>query len=570
VKQRQFKFWSILILFGFALLIFSSCAYYNTFYNAKKYYKEGIVLNQTNPSQAKTSFTKAIEKSALVISNYPRSKYIADALFIIGMSNFYTGEYTKAISKFENLLLVFPSYPRVNEVNLYMAASLIETGEYGQAVERLQILNTRAVSQEIQELAMFKMAELYLYRKEYTDASTVLKNFITKYPKSEKYYQALLMLGDAERSVKDFPAAITTYETCLQKTRQRIGNSATDTSQVYKRVNLHLAECFIEADRQTEGLMIIDEIIAVETLPNTKTKLGNRVFLDLGNLFLKMNDLARGRLYLKKVTSMPEQLEAYYRLANSYESEAKFDTAKAYYDSVVQKQATGEFGTLAQSRLELLKLVVSDIPLKRLPMPEETLKNKPEELKNPEDIKELEQLKQHEQEELEQSQENQLPDSLNINDLNLSDSLFVDTLFFENDTFFEPIKPDTLQKSEDTLKTHLKSDTLKTVIVDTISQVDSAAIQFHLAEIYNLNLKKYEQAIIEYEKVFDKYPQSVFAPKALFAQAWLYKNILGAATDTNAYKPRYRQALDKIIVNYPDTEYANQAQLMLAELSKQE
>lgn|GEM_PF-4844707 len=552
---RQLRFPTILVLFGFGLLFLSNCAYYNTFYNARKYYREGAARQRTNPTQAKTSFDKAIEKSALVISNYPQSKYVPEALFIIGMSNYYTGQYTKAIDKFENLLLVFPGYERVNEANLYWAAALIEMQEYNQAIERLQVLDSRKTSREIQELAMFKTAELYFFRKEYSEAIPLLKNFLTKYPKSEKYYQILLMLGDSERAERDFSSAITTYETCLEKTRERIGRDAADTSQLYTRVTLHLAECFIEADRQTEGLEIINRVVAADTLPNAKSKLSGKVFLDLGNLFLRLNEPEKARFYLRKVTSMPEQVEAFYRLANSYESEAKFDTAKVYYDSVVKKQATSEFGTLAQSRLELLKLVVSDFP--PLPAPKDTNVTKSEPIKKPEEPKKPDEIEKEREKEMEKFEHMLLPDSveLELDDLDELDTPDADTLTPPVESL--PTEP-------------ARQDTLSSTIKTTSPQIDSAAIQFHIAEIYNLNLKQYERAITEYEKVFNQYPQSVFAPKALFAQAWLYKNILGAAADTNQHNLKYRQVLDKIIVNYPDTEYARQAQTMRAELENQE
>lgn len=518
-------------MFGFGLLLASNCAYYNTFYNAEKYYKEGVSRYQTNPNLAKSSFAKAIEKSALVISNYPKSKYIADALFIIGMSHFYTGEYTKAVSKFENLLLVFPNYRRTSEANLYWAASLIENQEYNAAIERLQILNRQAVSSEIQELAMFKTAELYFFRKDYSEALSVLRNYLSKYPKSKEYNQALLMLGDAERMVKNFNSASTTYEVCLKKIRQQTGDAGVDTSQLYKRVNLHLAECFIESGRQDEGFVIIDEIVSADTLRGNKSKLSGKVFLDLGNLFLRRNEPVRARFYLRKVTSMPEQIEAYYRLANSYESEAKFDTAKAYYDSVVRRRATGELSTLAKSRLELLKLVVSEIPL--IPVksaPKDTIKTEPKEIKP------------------------------------LVGETFTDTLALYKLNPPDTMPLDTQPLFQDPFETSVETETTASIKTDTTPQIDSAAVQFHLAEIYNLNLNQYERAVAEYGKVYQKYPKSSYAPKAMFAQIWLYKNMMNAVADTSRHYLTYKQALETIIATYPRTEYAAQARKMLAEL----
>lgn len=556
VKQKQFRRWCWAVIFGCSLLVFSNCAYYNTFYNARKYYKDGVSRYPSSRSQAKTSFDKAIEKSALVISKYPTSQYIPEALFIIGMSYYYNGEYAKAISKFENLFLVFPAFKQINEANLYWAAALIETKEYNAAIERLQSLEeaskNKTVSRPTEELAMFKMAELYFFKKDYTEAARVLNNFITRYPKSERYYQALLMLGDVHRAEKDFFSAVMTYEKCLEKLN-KYADAKTDTVQLSRQLNLYLAECFIESDRHDEGLKIIDAIVGADTSPTAKSRLSSKTYLDLGNLFMRMNEPDKARYYFKRVSAGPELTEAYYRLANSYESEAKFDTAKAYYDSVVKRQAQSEFSILAQSRLELLKLVVGDTPpILPVTAHQDTISIKPEDVKKAEEKQKLQEIEKTE--DLINPENVQKSDSFESGDVIWQDTLFQNTAPSENGL----IKSDTIVGSE----------TVK--IKDTTPRVDSAAIQFHLAEIYNLNLKQYARALSEYEKVYTKYPKSRFAPKALFAQTWLYQHVFDAAADTSGYHIKYRQLLNRIVTDYPKTEYAIQARKMLAGLVMQE
>ena len=52
------------------VLLGAGCAYFNTFYNAKAAYREGMKLKEQNQnSQAKAKFDKAIEKSALLIQH---------------------------------------------------------------------------------------------------------------------------------------------------------------------------------------------------------------------------------------------------------------------------------------------------------------------------------------------------------------------------------------------------------------------------------------------------------------------------------------------------------------------
>ena len=88
------------------------------FFMAEKYFKEGMkTIEETAieegddiPSKAKTQLEKAIHKCNIVIDEFPESKYIDDAYYIIGKAGFYRNEYTRALKSFnilieENLLV---------------------------------------------------------------------------------------------------------------------------------------------------------------------------------------------------------------------------------------------------------------------------------------------------------------------------------------------------------------------------------------------------------------------------------------------------------------------------------
>lgn len=97
-------------------------AYYNTFYNAQKFYKEGLEknLNQTpeiNPqiplrvhvppsAAGLTEFSEAIERGASILRNHEDSKFVSQALALIGKSYYYRTEYYAALEKFQELQAV--------------------------------------------------------------------------------------------------------------------------------------------------------------------------------------------------------------------------------------------------------------------------------------------------------------------------------------------------------------------------------------------------------------------------------------------------------------------------------
>ena len=84
----------------FFVLLFISCAnfkaYFNTFYNAEQYFKKAEISRLENrgdvlPKLAQDNYNKVIEKSQVVIDDYPEFKYRKEAVLMIIQSQFYLG-----------------------------------------------------------------------------------------------------------------------------------------------------------------------------------------------------------------------------------------------------------------------------------------------------------------------------------------------------------------------------------------------------------------------------------------------------------------------------------------------
>ena len=84
------------------LLLFS-CAYFNTFYNAEKYFKDADRLRlekagKAIPLRAIDNYGKTIQKCKVVLSEFPDSKYADDAILLMAKAQYYRGEYDEAIN----------------------------------------------------------------------------------------------------------------------------------------------------------------------------------------------------------------------------------------------------------------------------------------------------------------------------------------------------------------------------------------------------------------------------------------------------------------------------------------
>ncbi|MCB0282891.1 MAG: hypothetical protein KDF60_09955, partial [Calditrichaeota bacterium] len=103
----QQKIFIKLFLIG---LLFSGCAYYNTFFNAEENYRVGLEKKQNDknekmPPDIVRHFNSAIAKSWSIIDFYgDSSRWADDALLMIGKSHYQLEEYDKSQEILESFL----------------------------------------------------------------------------------------------------------------------------------------------------------------------------------------------------------------------------------------------------------------------------------------------------------------------------------------------------------------------------------------------------------------------------------------------------------------------------------
>ncbi len=124
-------------------------AYYNTFYNAEQAFDEGVrqVDQRDQPIELEVlidlfgtpesvrdprPFDEAIEKSADVLRDHSSSRYVDDALMLIGKSYYYLQNYVGAAEKFEEAAALETG--RMYEAHYWHVRTLLSARQYERAV----------------------------------------------------------------------------------------------------------------------------------------------------------------------------------------------------------------------------------------------------------------------------------------------------------------------------------------------------------------------------------------------------------------------------------------------------
>ena len=96
-------------------LAFGGCAYFNTYYNGQRLYRQaqgrsGRPFPDTATATAgeRAAYLKAVEKFAAVVRDHPDSRWAQNSLYYMGLSYYYTREYQKAERKFQEIWDYYP------------------------------------------------------------------------------------------------------------------------------------------------------------------------------------------------------------------------------------------------------------------------------------------------------------------------------------------------------------------------------------------------------------------------------------------------------------------------------
>ncbi len=163
------------VIISLIILSFSgSCVYYNTFYNAKKSFNRAEKARLKSRSKSigigGGDYKKAIEKSLKVIENYPNSKYYDDALYVLGISYYYTKQFHKSERRLRELLANYPESEYIDQVKLYIAKTKLMQNDMENAILLFEDIFKMDFDKVFKAEAAMAIGEYHYENKNYSDA----------------------------------------------------------------------------------------------------------------------------------------------------------------------------------------------------------------------------------------------------------------------------------------------------------------------------------------------------------------------------------------------------------------
>ena len=124
-------------LLGLAVLS-SSCAYFNTFYVARKYYFRATggapYRFESTDSPDITNINKSIDYSKKLLASYPKSKWVDDAYLLWARGYLAKNDPLQTVTMLQDFTTRYPNSPLTGEANFYRAVALRQARRYGESL----------------------------------------------------------------------------------------------------------------------------------------------------------------------------------------------------------------------------------------------------------------------------------------------------------------------------------------------------------------------------------------------------------------------------------------------------
>jgi tetratricopeptide (TPR) repeat protein len=329
-------------------------AYYNTFYNAKQFYNEGLKNNlrqvpDLNPMQpirvhipptnaGLDEFESVIERGSSILRNHEESKYVLPAIAIIGKSYYYRSEFFSALEKFQELQALADG-ELLQEAILWQGLTYLEMSNYNEGIRFLEIETDLIEDWDSNLIAEVYavLAQLHTGAGNWQQATDFLQLSISDLEDENKQARAFFLLGqNYERLGEDNRALYAYSQVSNTQTDYDLEfNAARKEAEVSRRVGSYQrAEMLYREMRRDDKFYDYRNELQYE-IARTQQFRGNAE-LAVENYNSVLRDRIQSPSSLTRAKTYFGLGETYRDLLNNY------SLAAAYFDSAASERADRE------------------------------------------------------------------------------------------------------------------------------------------------------------------------------------------------------------------------------------
>src|SRR5262245_902340 len=198
------------VALGF-LIALGGCAYYNTFYMARKNFDqatqgEPYPDERVTASAAAPQYDKAITYSKALMSRYPKSKWVDDAYLLWARSVLGKGDPFQAADILDDFNQRFPKSGLQGDAMFFLAVAYRQARKFDQAIATLDDYQSKYPKNGYAAYGWLERARVQFARRQFDEAAAAANVVMTRYRKNKALADKALRVraqANFERAVYD-------------------------------------------------------------------------------------------------------------------------------------------------------------------------------------------------------------------------------------------------------------------------------------------------------------------------------------------------------------------------------
>ncbi len=233
------------------LLAGASCAYFNTFYNARAHFKKAERIQKDRDEESGVSqsaigeYDFAIEKCNKVIQRHSGSRWVDDAILLMGRAYFGKRDYVEALDKFQGLIDAFPK-TNLRHQALFMVGLTYYRMKRPEEGRRAfdQLLGEKPDFERKDEILAIQ-AQSMADDGDIAGAVATYRRILREFPGSRERVQTLFNIGELYMQSDRFDSAYVAYEEAMR---------ISDDMKLRLEAREHTADALFREKRVEEAL----------------------------------------------------------------------------------------------------------------------------------------------------------------------------------------------------------------------------------------------------------------------------------------------------------------------------
>jgi len=357
-----------------AALMLGSCAYYNTFFLARKNYDLATggepYLVERNPGSATQNFNRSIDYSKKLLAQYPKSGWVDDAYLLWAKALLGKDDPLQTVNMLMDFSTRFPKSSLKSDAVFYLGVGYRQSRKPTEALAAFDDFLKQAPRHKLAPYALLERARVLTTLERPDEAAQSAGALLQRFPRSGLVKQARVARSEALIDKGDFTAAREDF--------RYLGEHALDDEERFTFL-LREADCLEGARTYDEEIQLLNNALSHEPTPIPgQTGSGptlqrvaptgpgvdrwGRLKLRIGTAQNMAGRLEPGLVEFKDVIDTypktPLAAEAQYRIGYAYETVGDdFERARAEYKKVKDQAGVGGFTLQANTRLANLERI---------------------------------------------------------------------------------------------------------------------------------------------------------------------------------------------------------------------